>query len=278
GKKLGRNTSHRRALLRNLVTSLVLEERIQTTVPKAKAMRPLAERMVTLGKRGSLPARRQAASYLLSPEAVAKLFDSLSARFGDRAGGYTASSRPASAPATMRPWPTSSSWGAKACRRRSASSGPSAWRRRRRRRRRLPRNSATRRTTRKSSVPYVIAARSTCQSGAARGRRGGCAVLHGLLGAPRAGASLRPAADRQPGAAGGGVQPQRRRRPDHVAQARAHRPGGQGAQAPRRRLSAHRKALEHPHLGRRAAARPRIRHGQQRHRFRAQHPGPEQVL
>lgn len=89
GKKLGRNTSHRRALLRNLVTSLVLEERIQTTVPKAKAMRPLAERMVTLGKRGSLPARRQAASYLLSPEAVAKLFDSLSARFGDRAGGYT---------------------------------------------------------------------------------------------------------------------------------------------------------------------------------------------
>jgi len=89
GKKLGRNTSHRRALLRNLVTSLVLEERIQTTVPKAKAMRPLAERMVTLGKRGSLHARRQAASYLLSPEAVAKLFDSLSARFGDRAGGYT---------------------------------------------------------------------------------------------------------------------------------------------------------------------------------------------
>ena len=89
GKKLGRNTSHRRALLRNLVTSLVLEERIQTTVPKAKAIRPLAERMITLGKRGSLHARRQAAAFLLSPQAVAKLFDALSPRFGDRAGGYT---------------------------------------------------------------------------------------------------------------------------------------------------------------------------------------------
>ncbi|HXE31390.1 MAG TPA: 50S ribosomal protein L17 [Terriglobales bacterium] len=89
GYKLGRNTSHRRALLRNLVTSLVLEERIQTTVPKAKAMRPLAERMITLGKRGSVHARRQAASYLLDPQAVAKLFDSLSARFDDRPGGYT---------------------------------------------------------------------------------------------------------------------------------------------------------------------------------------------
>lgn len=89
GFKLGRNTSHRRALLRNLVTSLVLEERIQTTIPKARAIRPLAERMITLGKRGSLHARRQAAGYLLSPQAVAKLFDSLSARFGDRPGGYT---------------------------------------------------------------------------------------------------------------------------------------------------------------------------------------------
>ncbi|MGH9481442.1 MAG: 50S ribosomal protein L17 [Terriglobales bacterium] len=89
GYKLGRNTSHRRALLRNLVTSLVLEERIQTTVPKAKAMRPLAERMVTLGKRGSLHARRQAAAFLLEPLAVGKLFDQIAARFGDRPGGYT---------------------------------------------------------------------------------------------------------------------------------------------------------------------------------------------
>lgn len=89
GKKLGRNTPHRRALLRNLVTSLVLEERIETTLPKAKAIRPLAERMVTLGKRGSLHARRQAAGYLLDAQAVQKLFDQLAARFGDRAGGYT---------------------------------------------------------------------------------------------------------------------------------------------------------------------------------------------
>ncbi|MGH9488001.1 MAG: 50S ribosomal protein L17 [Terriglobales bacterium] len=89
GKKLGRNTAHRRALLRNLVTSLVLEERLQTTVPKAKAVRPWAERMVTLGKRGSLHARRQAAAFLLDAQAVAKLFDHLASRFGDRNGGYT---------------------------------------------------------------------------------------------------------------------------------------------------------------------------------------------
>lgn len=89
GYKLGRNTAHRRALLRNLVTSLVLEERIETTVPKAKAIRPLAERMITLGKRGSEHARRQAASYLLDKRAVSKLFDTLSPRFGERNGGYT---------------------------------------------------------------------------------------------------------------------------------------------------------------------------------------------
>lgn len=89
GYKLGRNTSHRRALLRNLVTSLVLEERVRTTVPKAKAIRPWAERMITLGKRGTLHARRQAASYLQDPAAVAKLFEDIAPRFGDRAGGYT---------------------------------------------------------------------------------------------------------------------------------------------------------------------------------------------
>jgi large subunit ribosomal protein L17 len=89
GYKLGRNTSHRRALMRNLVTSLVVEERIQTTVPKAKAIRPLAERMITLGKRGNVHARRQAAAFLLDDGAVRKLFDTLAARFGDREGGYT---------------------------------------------------------------------------------------------------------------------------------------------------------------------------------------------
>ncbi len=88
GWKLGRNTSHRRALLRNLVTSLLLEERIETTVPKAKAMRPHVERMITLGKRGDLAARRQAAAYLMTGEAVKKLFDTVSPRFGDREGGY----------------------------------------------------------------------------------------------------------------------------------------------------------------------------------------------
>src|SRR5258707_12395659 len=87
-KKLGRNTSHRRALLRNLVTSLIIEERIETTIPKAKAMRPHVEKMITLGKRGDLSARRLAGSYLMTKEAVTKLFDTIAPRFGDRNGGY----------------------------------------------------------------------------------------------------------------------------------------------------------------------------------------------
>ena len=88
GWKLGRNTSHRRSLLRNLVTSLILEERIETTVPKAKAMRPQVEKMITLGKRGDLAARRQAHAYLMTSAAVDKLFDTIGPRFGDRNGGY----------------------------------------------------------------------------------------------------------------------------------------------------------------------------------------------
>src|SRR5499425_3917652 len=87
-KKLGRNTSHRRALLRNLVTSLMIEERIETTPAKAKAMRPNVEKMITLGKRGDLAARRLASSYLMTDESVAKLFDTIAPRFGDRNGGY----------------------------------------------------------------------------------------------------------------------------------------------------------------------------------------------
>ncbi len=87
-KKLGRNTSHRRALLRNLVTSLIMEERIETTPAKAKAMRPHVEKMITLGKRGDLSARRLAGSYLLSRESVSRLFDTVAPRFGDRNGGY----------------------------------------------------------------------------------------------------------------------------------------------------------------------------------------------
>src|SRR5690242_21465361 len=83
-KKLGRNTSHRRSLLRNLVTSLIMEERLETTPAKAKAMRPHVEKMITLGKRGDLSARRLAGSYLLTRESVSRLFDTVAPRFGDR--------------------------------------------------------------------------------------------------------------------------------------------------------------------------------------------------
>src|ERR1700728_2217708 len=88
GYKLGRNTSHRRSLLRNLVTSVIIEERVETTVPKAKAAKPLVEKMITLGKRGDLAARRLAAAYLMTDAAVVKLFDTVGPRFGDRNGGY----------------------------------------------------------------------------------------------------------------------------------------------------------------------------------------------
>jgi large subunit ribosomal protein L17 len=76
-------------MLRNMVTSIIMEERIETTVIKAKAVRPLVEKMITLGKKGDLAARRQAASYLMTPESVTKLFDTVAPRFGDRKGGYT---------------------------------------------------------------------------------------------------------------------------------------------------------------------------------------------
>ncbi|MGH9359601.1 MAG: 50S ribosomal protein L17 [Terriglobia bacterium] len=89
GRKLSRNTSHRRALLRNLVTSLLLEERIETTVAKAKAARSVAETVITLGKRGDLHARRQAAAYCLSPVAVKRLFEEIAPRYSSRSGGYT---------------------------------------------------------------------------------------------------------------------------------------------------------------------------------------------
>jgi large subunit ribosomal protein L17 len=88
GWKLNRNTSHRRALLRNLVTSLIMEERVETTVAKAKAMRPHVEKMITLGKRGDVAARRLAGSYLMTRESVSRLFDTVAPRFGDRSGGY----------------------------------------------------------------------------------------------------------------------------------------------------------------------------------------------
>ena len=88
GFKLGRNTSHRRALLRNLVTSVLVEDRVQTTVAKAKAVRPHVEKMITLGKRGDLQARRQALSFLMTDKAVTRLFETVAPRYGDRQGGY----------------------------------------------------------------------------------------------------------------------------------------------------------------------------------------------
>jgi large subunit ribosomal protein L17 len=89
GSKLGRNPAHRRATLRNLVTNLIEKERITTTILRAKAARPLAEKMITLGKRDTLHTRRQAAAFLQTPNATKKLFADLAPRFADRQGGYT---------------------------------------------------------------------------------------------------------------------------------------------------------------------------------------------
>src|SRR5438105_12949858 len=89
GYKLKRNVGARRALFRGLVTSVIEHERVVTTVPKAKAVRPLVEKMITLAKRDTLHTRRQAAAFLQTPGAVQKLFDKLGTRFGQRAGGYT---------------------------------------------------------------------------------------------------------------------------------------------------------------------------------------------
>jgi len=89
GFKLQRNPAARKALLRGLVTNVIEYERIITTVPKAKAARPLVDRMITLAKRDTLHTRRQAASYLNTPASVKKLFDQLGSRFGQREGGYT---------------------------------------------------------------------------------------------------------------------------------------------------------------------------------------------
>lgn len=89
GKKLGRSPGHRRALFRNLVTELLDHEVVRTTDAKAKELRRWGDRMITLGKRGTLHARRQAASVLQSAPVVRKLFEELAGRYGSRAGGYT---------------------------------------------------------------------------------------------------------------------------------------------------------------------------------------------
>jgi large subunit ribosomal protein L17 len=89
GHKLGRQPAHRRATLRNLVTNVIERERITTTLRRAKETRPLVEQMITLGKKDTLHTRRQAAAYLMTPEATKKLFQDIAPRFADRPGGYT---------------------------------------------------------------------------------------------------------------------------------------------------------------------------------------------
>jgi len=89
GRKLRRPTDHRLALLRNLVTSFLEKERVRTTVAKAKETRPIAEKMITLGKKGTLHARRQAGAFVRKEAVVTKLFDDLGPRFGQRPGGYS---------------------------------------------------------------------------------------------------------------------------------------------------------------------------------------------
>ena len=89
GRKLGRTSAHRKALLRNLATALLEHERITTTEPKAKELRRVADKLVTLGKRGDLHARRQALQVLRSTDVVRKLFNNIAPRFAERKGGYT---------------------------------------------------------------------------------------------------------------------------------------------------------------------------------------------
>ncbi|MCL5406051.1 MAG: 50S ribosomal protein L17 [Deltaproteobacteria bacterium] len=89
GRKLNRTTSHRLAMFRNMVTSLLNQERIYTTVPKAKEMRRWAEWMITLGKHGDLHSRRRALSFIREKKVVYKVFDELADRYRDRRGGYT---------------------------------------------------------------------------------------------------------------------------------------------------------------------------------------------
>jgi large subunit ribosomal protein L17 len=89
GRKLRRPTAHRMAMLRNLVTSFLEKERVRTTLAKAKEARPLAEKMITLGKKGTLHARRQVMAFVRKEGVVTKVFDDLGPRFGQRPGGYS---------------------------------------------------------------------------------------------------------------------------------------------------------------------------------------------
>ncbi|MAM09623.1 50S ribosomal protein L17 [Martelella lutilitoris] len=89
GRKLNRTASHRKAMFANMAVSLITHEQIVTTLPKAKEIRPIVEKLITLGKRGDLHARRQAISQVKDVEAVKKLFDVLAPRYSERNGGYT---------------------------------------------------------------------------------------------------------------------------------------------------------------------------------------------
>lgn len=89
GRKLNRTSAHRKAMFANMAASLIKHEQIQTTLPKAKELRPIVEKLITLGKRGDLHARRQALSELHEKSAVDKLFSTLSERYAERNGGYT---------------------------------------------------------------------------------------------------------------------------------------------------------------------------------------------
>ena len=89
GRKLNRTSSHRKAMFKNMAVAVIKHEQIRTTLPKAKTMRPLIDKLVTLGKRGTLHARRQAFAFLRDDAVVQKLFDSLATRYKDRQGGFT---------------------------------------------------------------------------------------------------------------------------------------------------------------------------------------------
>ncbi|MCH7543655.1 MAG: 50S ribosomal protein L17 [Proteobacteria bacterium] len=90
GRKLNRTSAHRRAMFANMAAALIKHEQIKTTLPKAKELRPIVDKLVTLGKRGSLHARRQALAFLLGDKVMTtKLFDTLAARYAERQGGYT---------------------------------------------------------------------------------------------------------------------------------------------------------------------------------------------
>ncbi|WP_319517345.1 50S ribosomal protein L17 [uncultured Martelella sp.] len=89
GRKLNRTASHRKAMFANMAVSLIVHEQIVTTLPKAKEIRPIVEKLITLGKRGDLHARRQAIAQVKDVEAVKKLFDVLASRYAERNGGYT---------------------------------------------------------------------------------------------------------------------------------------------------------------------------------------------